>query len=154
MSDVAISLEDLRNLWRQAHAAWVSAFGDDVSQLFRGYVREEIARRTIADLRDKVAELTAQVELDAVFGKPTRMEMEAQIERLIQRNDSLTTMCHDLERQLAADEAVPALPDDVEEAISNLLSVWYAHHGATISYTVARAWLREQGEGGQDGALS
>lgn len=57
MNDVAISLSDLRKLWRQATTAWA---WNSSSDLFRGYVREEIARRTIASQEQRIAQLEAE----------------------------------------------------------------------------------------------
>jgi hypothetical protein len=54
IAPLCIPLSTLRLLWRQALRAWVN---DEFtySDLFRVYVREEIARRTIAELRAELA---------------------------------------------------------------------------------------------------
>lgn len=75
MNDATIPLSDLRALWRQARLLWYCA--GSPGAVFRGYVREEIARRTIAELRLENERLAAELcqkvaSIDAILGIGTR----------------------------------------------------------------------------------
>lgn len=64
MSDTPqLALSDLRPLWRQAKSFWYNGYGEPFGVIFRGYAREEIARRTIAELRERVAQLETKARL-------------------------------------------------------------------------------------------
>jgi hypothetical protein len=95
MNSPAIPLSDLRKLWRQTHVVYHNN-PYSLFDVFRGYVREEIARRTIAAQEQRIRQLEMDsIYLNEVAGpaidlfqqrdreqKATIAELRAQVEQL------------------------------------------------------------------------
>lgn len=58
---VPLSLSELRALWRQAYSLWRLDSDKLRGTIFRGYVREEMVRRTIVAQEQCIAELQAKL---------------------------------------------------------------------------------------------
>jgi hypothetical protein len=96
MSDIAIPFSVLRSLHRQAYSTWLDGGNNTMQAVFRSYVREEIARRTIAAQEQRIRQLEMDsIYLNEVAGpaidlfqqrdreqKATIAELRAQVERL------------------------------------------------------------------------